>query len=209
MDLGADNPVSGGIGFAWGETDYVEKNDSNWSNYKFMTDSYDSQWGISKYQVADDQTDGVWYNEDGVFIGDNKTTLEMSDDAARKNWGGNWRMPTKEEADELLNYTAGDWTDNYNGAGVFGDVLYKKKTSGKYSLTDSHIFIRGAQNYDGFYLYQWSFPLWTSSLEEKTQNACFFYIRGKWGGTAPNRVLNLDASRYQKRGIRPVQSKSN
>lgn len=209
MDLGADNPVSGGIGFAWGETDYVEKNDSNWSNYKFMTDSYDNQWGISKYQVADNQTDGVWYNEDGVFIGDNKTTLDMSDDAAHINWGGNWRMPTKEEANELLNYTAGVWTDYYNGSEVFGDVLYKKKTSGEYSLWDSHIFIRGAQKYDGFYLYQWSFPLWTSSLEEKTQNAYFFYIRGKWGGTAPNKVLNLDASRYLKRGIRPVQSKAN
>lgn len=34
---------------------------------------------------------------------DNKTTLEPQDDAAHVNWGGNWRMPTKEEWNELKN----------------------------------------------------------------------------------------------------------
>ncbi|MBR5854184.1 MAG: hypothetical protein IKY87_00725, partial [Paludibacteraceae bacterium] len=32
---------------------------------------------------------------------DNKKTLELSDDAARANWGGSWRMPTDAEWTEL------------------------------------------------------------------------------------------------------------
>lgn len=205
MDLGADYPTAGGIAFAWGQTDYVEKNESNWSNYEFMIDSYNNQWGISKYQVADDQTDGVWYNEDGVFIGDNKTTLDLSDDAARKNWGGKWRMPTKEEADELLNYTKQVWTDNYNETGVIGEIFYKKKTSGSYSLWDSHIFLKGSQAHNSAWN-KWSNPVWTSSLQQKTQNAYYILIIAQSESYRPDWMINTDASRFQKRGIRPVQS---
>lgn len=32
---------------------------------------------------------------------DNKSRLDKSDDAARQNWGGSWRMPTDAEWDEL------------------------------------------------------------------------------------------------------------
>lgn len=207
MDLGAINPTNGGIGFTWGQTDYVEKNDSNWSNYEFMTSSFTNQWGISKYQVPDDQTDGVWYNEAGEFIGDNKTTLDLNDDAARKNWGGKWRMPTKEETDELLNYTTRVWTDNYNGTGKIGEVLYKKKTYGSYSLWDTHIFLRGSQYNANSYIYKWTNQLWTSSLQQRTQNAHYFYIVAQAPYSITG-IVNTDASRYLKRGIRPVQSKN-
>ena len=40
---------------------------------------------------------------------DNKTTLELEDDAAHVNWGGNWRMPTKAEFDELKNRNNCTW----------------------------------------------------------------------------------------------------
>ena len=36
--------------------------------------------------------------------------LELSDDAARINWGGKWRMPTKEELDELRKECTWTWT---------------------------------------------------------------------------------------------------
>ena len=207
MDLGAVNPTSAGIGFTWGQTDYVEKNDSNWSNYEFMTSSFTNQWGISKYQVPDDQTDGVWYNEAGEFIGDNKTTLDLNDDAARKNWGGKWRMPTKEEADELLNYTTRAWVENYNGTGQIGEVLYKKKTYGSYSLWDTHIFLRGSKAHNSAWN-MWSNPLWTSSLQPKTQNAYYLLIIAQSETYRPDWMINTDPSRYQKKGIRPVMSKT-
>ena len=32
-------------------------------------------------------------------------TLELSDDVANVNWGGNWRMPNEKELIELRDYT--------------------------------------------------------------------------------------------------------
>lgn len=44
---------------------------------------------------------------------DNKTTLELADDAANFNWGGSWRMPTKEELEELRTECTWIWcTEN-------------------------------------------------------------------------------------------------
>ena len=55
---------------------------------------------------------------------DNKTRLDLCDDAANANWGGNWRLPTAEEWRELFNDTdrSGQWID--------GRLYYKfmKKT---------------------------------------------------------------------------------
>lgn len=33
---------------------------------------------------------------------DKKTQLDIEDDAARKNWGADWRMPTMDEMQELM-----------------------------------------------------------------------------------------------------------
>ncbi len=41
---------------------------------------------------------------------DNPTTLLSEDDAATANWGNGWRMPTKEEWQELYDNTTVTWT---------------------------------------------------------------------------------------------------
>ena len=41
---------------------------------------------------------------------DNLTTLLPEDDAATANWGSDWRMPTQEEWQELLDNTTNTWT---------------------------------------------------------------------------------------------------
>mgnify|MGYP003299016951 CR=1 FL=1 len=45
---------------------------------------------------------GVWASGRVAY---KKTVLDIEDDAARANWGGNWRMPTAEEWNELVSYT--------------------------------------------------------------------------------------------------------
>lgn len=57
---------------------------------------------------------------------DNKTVLDLEDDAAYVNWGSSWRMPTTEEQQELLAYTASEWT-TLNG--VYGRK-FTSKTNG-------------------------------------------------------------------------------
>ena len=107
-NVGANSPEDYGDYFAWGETE--PKDYYYWDTYKWMTEGMSSWFGVNKYTFADGNTSGVWYNSNGEFIGDNKTILELSDDAAHANWGVDWRMPTKAEQDELCTECTWDWT---------------------------------------------------------------------------------------------------
>ena len=99
MNVGADSPEDYGYYFAWGETE--PKAYYDWDTYKWMTDGASSWSAVNKYTVDDGQIEAVWYDEYGNFIGDNKTVLELADDAANANWGGDWVMPTMDELNEL------------------------------------------------------------------------------------------------------------
>ena len=93
-NVGATTPEEYGDYFAWGETS--PKSTYDWSTYKWCNGSSTT---ITKYCVSS------YY---GTV--DNKTTLELTDDAAHVNWGGNWRMPTRAEQDELKNSSNCTWT---------------------------------------------------------------------------------------------------
>ena len=94
-NVGASEPEECGDYFAWGET--KPKSDYSWNTYK---------WGSDERQLTKYCTDSG-YGKDGFT--DNKTTLDLADDAARANWGGQWRMPTKEDFEELINNTSSKW----------------------------------------------------------------------------------------------------
>jgi hypothetical protein len=85
-NVGAATPESYGDYFAWGET--TPKNTYNGSTYQYYAGS-----NLTKYTGSD-----------GL------TTLLPEDDAATANWGSDWRMPTEEEWNELLNNTTCTWT---------------------------------------------------------------------------------------------------
>ncbi len=84
-NVGATNPEEYGDYFAWGETtpkqSYVE------SNYKWYKKSFfGGAYKLTKYKNK------------------RESLLEYTDDAARVNWGGKWRMPTRAEQDELRDH---------------------------------------------------------------------------------------------------------
>lgn len=93
-NVGASKPEEYGDYFAWGET--TPKSTYDWSTYKWCRGS---RKNLTKYD-----------NEISYGTVDNKTTLELSDDAARANWGGSWRMPTRAEQDELREKCTWTWT---------------------------------------------------------------------------------------------------
>ena len=64
------------------------------------------------------------YSSDTYTYGDSPSTLDALHDAATVNMGSNWRMPTKEEFQELLDYCEIEWTSNYNGTGVAGRIVW-------------------------------------------------------------------------------------
>ena len=96
-NVGADNPEDYGDYFAWGETQ--PKDFYDWNTYQYCMGSYNT---MTKY------CSNSSYGYNGFT--DNLTTLLPEDDAATANWGGNWRMPTKEEWQELYNNTTVTWT---------------------------------------------------------------------------------------------------
>ena len=106
FNVGATKPEEYGGYYAWGEIE--EKKEYTWETYKWCNGSKDS---MIKY-CAD-----IYY---GVV--DNKAFLEPEDDVAHVEWGGNWRMPTKTEQDELRNECTWEWTSlkDVNGYKVTG-----------------------------------------------------------------------------------------
>ena len=93
-NVGADSPEDYGEYFAWGETE--PKSTYYWDTYKWCQGSY---YTMTKYCT------------DNYFgTADHKTQLDLSDDAARANWGGSWRMPTYEEFTELREKCSWTWT---------------------------------------------------------------------------------------------------
>ena len=85
MNVGANAPEDYGDYFAWGETE--SKSTYNWETYKWCKGSNTT---MTKYC-----TDSKY----GIV--DNKSMLDLEDDAAHVNWGGTWRMPSYDEVNEL------------------------------------------------------------------------------------------------------------
>ena len=92
-NVGATKPEEYGDYFAWGET--KTKSSYSYYNYKWSNDGYNN---FTKYNTSSDY---------GTV--DNKTVLELADDAARANWGGAWRMPTDAEWTELRENCTWTW----------------------------------------------------------------------------------------------------
>lgn len=174
-NIGATKPEEIGDHFAWGEVKPKE-------GYSFLNYKYNSHETFKLTRYNTDHSEG----ENG-FV-DGKTTLDLEDDAAYVNWGGKWMMPTMVQQMELRNECYWEWTEDYNGSGVAGFIVYKAKAeadkgviykdetpSSSYSLGDAHIFLpaagecsfNGDLDYagsDGYY--------WSSSLNAgRPQNA--------------------------------------
>ncbi len=110
---------------------------------------------------------------------DNKKTLDPEDDAASVYWGGDWRMPTLAEAQELLNNCTSVWTTE---SGVNGCRF----TSNIEGYKDKSIFLP----YSGFY--------WTSSLHTVFPDRAYMLV-----ASSQNATYGFN-ERYVGQSIRPV-----
>ena len=148
MNLGADFPEDFGDCYAWGE---IESNktieDYSWKAYKWCNNS---KKRLTKYNTI---------SSCGII--DNKTKLDAEDDVAHVKLGGNWRMPTKSELEELISTK---YNTNYKWEfrrlnGIPGLMI-------TYLKNNNCIFLPAAGMIDG-YNYYWrtySCRYWSSSL---------------------------------------------
>lgn len=93
-NVGASMPQENGGYYAWGETE--TKDNYDWASYKWCDGASNK---INKYCT----------NSSFGKV-DNKSVLDLEDDAAHVNWGGDWRMPTRAELDELCSSKNCTWT---------------------------------------------------------------------------------------------------
>jgi hypothetical protein len=89
MNIGATSPEKSGNAYAWGET--YTKSSYSWDNYRHCTVRSSVSHPLTKYNSSS-----------GYGDLDYKYVLESIDDAATVNWGANWRMPTRNECEELI-----------------------------------------------------------------------------------------------------------
>lgn len=178
MNIGAFNPGEYGDYFAWGET--APKASYNLSTYKYF-DSFHPAY--TKYVT-----------KDSFGTVDNKSVLEKSDDPASLYLGGNWRVPTRAELNELISEC--NWTfTTVDGVGGF---LVQSKKSG---YTDKSIFLpaAGIKGVNGSSYVGSEGVYWSSNLETVNNT-------GAYALNVVNGGRNSTLSYYRLNGcsIRPV-----
>ena len=93
-NVGASAPEEYGDYFAWGEiepkTSYTNENHKWEDEYRFIKYNFD----------------------------DNMTELDLEDDAAYMNWGSSWRMPSREQIDELLHSVVDEYVQRNGVNGI-------------------------------------------------------------------------------------------
>ena len=182
-NLGANTPELRGDYFAWGETE--TKSEFEWSNYKYAG-KYVNIDDYTKYCLSQQQ-----YQESPP---DNKSVLDLEDDAAHVKKGGNWRIPTPEEIQELLNNCT--WTKTYYPYGKSFRV-YKvvSNQNGNYIyIPTDRLTSDNNQCFNGY--------LWSNTLS-KTNHAISLYVSYE----SRDKIKIEDkysVNRYRGYAIRPV-----
>jgi len=119
-------------------------------------------------------------------------------DAASVKLGGKWRMPSKDNLNELIGNCKREWVTDYKGTGVAG-VVFTSKMPG---FTDKSIFIPASgQGYkDGLRLPKTNATLWTAANVKSDGNPSCLY-----GSSSTIEKATSDA--FNGYPIRPVYPK--
>ncbi len=194
-NLGAVAPEEYGFFYAWGETEPIKE--MNIEKYKF---SKGDHYSFTKYC-----TDKKYGHR---RFTDNMTTLEPEDDVANVMWGGDWRIPTADECQELIDNCTCTW-DSING------VRGVRFTSNVPGYTDRSIFlpaaggdgilIMGGDGKSGIVHYIGNY--WSSTLNnEKPDMARGLSIYRSEGGYMPSDKPIVIVSGFYRESRRSVRA---
>lgn len=159
-NIGADAPEAAGNYYAWGETAPKRTyTDENYSYIRLVIEDEDTLTRLTKYCPYND------YGYNGFT--DELKSLLAEDDAAAVNWGGQWKTPSEDDFNELIeNCTV--TTDTINN--VVGFTF--KATNG------NSIFMPVARYYsESLSEYAWG-HYWTNTLATDisyTDPTCAFH----------------------------------
>lgn len=163
-NIGANAPEKGGTYYAWGET--MPKHDYAWYNYFDAIDNEGEQF----YE---------YFTSTFNRRGKNKIEPNSGRDVARKEWGSTWRLPTKEEMEELIKKCNWVWecVNGQNGFWVIGKNGNKifLPAAGCIEGTTKHIYNRhGLYQTSSLYYQQFEYTLYFihESISIGNMNRC-------------------------------------
>ena len=183
------SPDGYGDYYAWGETEpyYSSQDPLLWKDGKtagYFWTSYSMCNGSSSSFTK--------YNSDSSYgMVDNKTHLEMADDAASQTLGGNWRIPTAAEWDELSDNCTWTWTSRN---GINGQLV--TATNGnKIFLPAAGRWYKTDLGNVGSYGHYWSSSLSSSPIYAQV---------GKFSSDALPTATKSGSGRFYGLSVRPV-----
>ena len=138
-NVGASSPEQAGLYFAWGETTGYTAEQVTSGVRAFSQDVYNAGSAASI-----------------------STDLTLKQDAAHVNLGGNWRMPTQAEFQELIDNCSVVWTTDYKGTGVKGCIFTSKVNGNSVFFPVAGFCKDSSMTGVGRYGYCWS-ASWDSS----------------------------------------------
>ena len=153
-NIGATSETDYGVYFQWGDASGV----SGSLVGKYSDENY--SWGSYTHCNGSSTTLKKYNNESSYGTVDNIMTLETVDDAAAQIMGGDWRMPTDAEFQELIDKTTKEWTQ-VNG--VNGYKFTSKTNGNSIFIPAAGYCFYGSVYYVGDGGYVWSSSLLTSS----------------------------------------------
>jgi hypothetical protein len=182
-NLGYSKDKDYGLFFAWGDLEgrygYLPERVSptkykdlgftaprkfDWPSYQY-TLGWLTGDSIEKYQFPDNHFEGRWYDDAGIFCGDEKDHLDDVDDPVRYHCpSGGWRMPNLIDVMELIDTlnTTQSWEKDANG--IYGCKFTSKLNGGTLFLPaagqadDKYVQYRSDMNGFGHCFY------WTSNV---------------------------------------------
>ncbi|MCQ2318932.1 MAG: hypothetical protein MJZ90_08460 [Bacteroidales bacterium] len=144
-NVGADSPEDYGWYFMWGSVTEGGDPNCSWANCPGNGGSSDYNATAFNTWEAANLTGGV---------------LNPDVDAATANWGGDWRMPTTTEWQELYSNTTCTWTTEN---GVYGRKFMSKTDGSKYIFLPAAGYRLDTDVVDaGSYGFYWSSSLYSS-----------------------------------------------
>jgi hypothetical protein len=200
FNLGAYKPEECGDYYAWGETEpyYIKghSQDSPCNSWRDGITGYD--WDSYTWSADYNSLTKYCYSALWGYKGytDEKTVLDLEDDAANIKLGGKWRLPTAGEWGELISNCTWTYTNNYKESGARGMIV----TSKVKGYEGRSIFLPDGGYRDSKSIYHESSGCyWTSSLHmaEPIYALMFSFY---YGGTH----YLMERKRYYGLLIRPV-----
>lgn len=180
-NIGAATETEYGDYFMWGSTTPNTNTICDWEHAPFnggYTEYNDEYFTTHQSEWLDDNVNGF-------------PTLKPKFDAATQIMGGNWRMPTQDDLNELYNHTNQKWIRDSN-SDLIGCKFISTKDTSKYIFIPASGYRRNSVfDLQGRYGYVWS------SSHHSTKHAWEIYVS--------DRINCIGATRQDGKPVRGVR----